>query len=227
MVDKRTARLMHATSFRAALAEQRSVFRQERLCPGLSTSTGAPSVARRSSSTVSAVAAFVRKRPLLPAEEAKGDYDALSVEIPVEGDAACGSRQGGSAPGRVVAHACMMKPDLVRMFVRHTAFVPSGGAMDENAGADDVYGLAAAPLVQHAMRGGHSTLFTYGQTGSGKTFTLEQIFSRATSELAARAGHTARGSAYSLRVSAVEVIGRRCVDLVSRCDCQVNCLLTP
>lgn len=218
MVDKRTARLMHATSFRAALEEQRSILRQERL----SACTGAPPIARRASSTAGAVASFVRKRPLLPAEEAKGDYDALSVEVSVERDATGASGPTGNAPGCVVAHACMMKPDLVRMFVRHTAFVPSGGAMDEHAGADEVYGLAAAPLIEHAMRGGHSTLFTYGQTGSGKTFTLEQIFSRATPELAGRASCGARGSAYALRVSAVEVIGRRCVDLISRCDCQVS-----
>ena len=50
---------------------------------------------------VRGVSAYVRKRPLLPSEAAKGDFDALSVE------------GGGGGGGRVVAHACLMRPDLV------------------------------------------------------------------------------------------------------------------
>jgi len=114
------------------------------------------------------VAAFVRKRPLLEHEVQKGDFDAATV-----------SADGFS----LTAHCCLMKPDLVRMFIRHLSFSPSGGAFHENASADEVYSAAAYPLVRHAMEGGRGTMFMYGQTGSGKTFTMEQIFDRASAQL--------------------------------------------
>lgn len=40
---------------------------------------------------------------------------------------------------------------------------------------DDVYYLAAQPVVQDFLQGFNGTVFAYGQTGSGKTYTMEGV----------------------------------------------------
>ena len=96
MMDKRRCRLVHAPSFRAAIEAYRAQ-------PTLAIGAAAEAAAEGPR-----VAAFVRKRPLLPHEEERGDYDALSV-----------------AQGRLVAHACLMKPDLRRMCMQHATPTPN------------------------------------------------------------------------------------------------------
>ena len=50
-------------------------------------------------------------------------------------------------------------------------------AFGDNSESDDrrVYGDVVAPLVQHALRGGRSTVIAFGQTGSGKTHTVVEL----------------------------------------------------
>ncbi|EOD12586.1 hypothetical protein EMIHUDRAFT_452132 [Emiliania huxleyi CCMP1516] len=149
----------------------------------------------------------------------------ISPYLPLEARPGADSAPPPLALARAPAHASsrlLMPPsrEQVRMYLRHTAMSPSGGALGEGAAGEEVYRLAAHPLVEHALSGGQATLLTYGQTGSGKTYTIEQVFSLASPLLAARARHGARGSAAPLRVSAVEVLGRRCVDLLSGSPCQ-------
>uniref|UniRef100_A0A7S0HXP6 Kinesin-like protein n=1 Tax=Hanusia phi TaxID=3032 RepID=A0A7S0HXP6_9CRYP len=45
--------------------------------------------------------------------------------------------------------------------------------LDMNGTQDDVYNLAAKPVVDDYLEGYNGTILTYGQTGSGKTYTME------------------------------------------------------
>jgi hypothetical protein len=47
-----------------------------------------------------------------------------------------------------------------------TLHPPNSPSPALHLGAEEVYAAAAAPLVRHALDGGHATLFTYGQTGA-------------------------------------------------------------
>jgi len=178
----------------------------------------------------SGVSGWVRKRPLLAHELASGEFDAVSV----------------GAGGTVTTHCCLMKPDLRRMFLRHSTFAPTGGVFDDAAASAAVYAGACSPLVAAALRGGRGTLVMYGQTGSGKTMTMTHLMQLAADHLfsvnshlfsahdganaepsngaprttaAAAAGATQR--AVQVEVTAVEVAGRRCIDLNSRRECKV------
>lgn len=94
----------------------------------------------------------MRKRPLFAHEHERGEFDVVSVA------------PGGAS---VTVHACLMKPDLKRMFARHVTYC-GAAAFGEEAADDDVYAAAAAPLVAAAAAGRPAALFMYGQTGSGK-----------------------------------------------------------
>ena len=214
MMDKRRCRLLHAPSFRPAI----DAYRSQQLAAAAAT---AASEELSTEGRGARVAVFVRKRPMLPHEEARGDFDALSV-----------------AGGRLVAHVCLMKPDLRRMYMKHAAFGVSGAAFDANATSEQVYALAGAPLVAHALRGGRGALFMYGQTGSGKTHTMEavhaclaeQVFGGGNDGAPRAAPHAAAGCVFpaaaagdvlEVEVLAVEVLGRRCVDLSTRAECSL------
>ena len=75
-----------------------------------------------------------------------------------------------------------MKPDMRRMFVRHSKFALTGAAFGAADGNGVVCSTVLEPLVGHVLNGGRATLFMYGQTGSRKTHTP-----RRASELAADA----------------------------------------
>ena len=101
MVDKRTCRLLNAQSFKAAIEAHREGAAGGAAGGAAAEAEEEAAEAAAARGGVRGVSAYVRKRPLLPSEAAKGDFDALSVE------------GGGGGGGRVVAHACLMKPDLV------------------------------------------------------------------------------------------------------------------
>ena len=202
-MDKRSCRLLHAPSFCPALEAYRAQMQQQQQQQhgdGDGTAAMPVDVASRCAPAVGRVAAFVRKRPLLQHERERGDFDAVSV-----------------AGGRLVAHICLMKPDLRRMFMRHAAFSLSGNAFDGDATSDEVYGAAAAPLVAHALGGGHAALFMYGQTGSGKTHTMEAMHAL----VAAQVFAPPHLGFHRVEVMVVEVLGKRCVDLCgsTRAEC--------
>ena len=188
-MDKRTARSVHGPSFRAALAEWRAA------------AAASPAVAGAKGTAASSgprVAAYVRKRPLADDEATRGEYDALDAS----GNAA-------------TVHACLMKPDMRRMFVRHSKFALTGAAFGAADGNDVVYGTVLEPLVGHVLNGGRATLFMYGQTGSGKTHTLGAL-----QELAADAIFAS--GVETVGVTAVEVMGKRCTDLLFGNECKLQ-----
>ena len=147
----------------------------------------------------------VRCRPLLPHEAAKGEYDAVSAEQRSGGGEGGGGGSLGAHRGsHITTHCCLLKPDLRRMFIRHSTFSPNGGVLNEHATSDDAYAAFGADLVQLALSGGRGTLLMYGQTGSGKTTQLPQFL--------LRAGYAAHGKIIGVtqprRVAAVTVASR-------------------
>ena len=215
-MDKRRCRQLHRDDFMAAI----STFRETLPEPvPLPPSTSRPSQA-------GGVTGWVRKRPLLETEKGRGEYDAVTV-----------------AGSTVTTHCCLMKPDLRRMFLRHSAFEPSGGAFDESATSSRVYASALRSLVELALTGGRGTLIMYGQTGSGKTMSLAHLQEKMSNELfgvvhesetdgvegaaihrdtvCTAPDNPTRCQAAAVEVTAVEVMGRRCRQLPSGKECQI------
>ena len=54
---------------------------------------------------------------------------------------------------------------------------------DDKATNEHVYQHTAAPLVQEAFNGKHTTCLMYGQTGSGKTYTMTSIYQQTANDL--------------------------------------------
>ena len=46
---------------------------------------------------------------------------------------------------------------------------------DENSTQQDVYDVAAKPILDQVLKGYNGTIFAYGQTASGKTYTMQGI----------------------------------------------------
>ncbi|CAJ1350391.1 unnamed protein product [Effrenium voratum] len=140
------------------------------------------------------VQVYVRKRPLFSHEESKrNDFDVLSV-LP-----------GPST--HLVLHNCLFQADLRTPMVHHLRFA-FDHVFSHEAGDEEVYRVAAAPLVESAKRGQTGTVLMFGQTGSGKTHTIKAI-----ERLAAQSLFEGRASSASLTL--VELRGARCFDLLA------------
>ena len=124
MVDKRESRRRNAASFVRAIEGYRSEHT-------LSTLARPPTRA----DTAAFVSGWVRARPMLPPESERGEFDSLSV----------------TADGVATSHCCLMKPDLHRMFIRHSTFRPSGGAFGPEAGSRQL-GLQASVHQSKRLR---------------------------------------------------------------------------
>jgi len=162
------------------------------------------------------VKVYVRKRPLFAHEQARGEFDCVTVP---ECGAECGAgaSHAASEPSRtIVIHNCQMRADLKRMFVKHSAFDVTR-AFGERCGGAEVYETAAAPMVRGALAGGVGALFMYGQTGSGKTHTMEHLEKTAMQALfrgEPRGPNPLKG-AEQIRVAYFEIAGKKCADLLS------------
>ena len=151
---------------------------------------------------------YVRKRPLFAHEQARGEFDCVTVPAPSPGSVAPADST------EIVIHNCQMHADLKRMFVKHSAFDVTR-AFGEAADSEEVYRVAAAPMVAGALSGRVGALFMYGQTGSGKTHTMEAIEQTATRALFRGDPDQALPGAVSVRVAYFEIAGKRCTDLLS------------
>ena len=236
-MDKRRCRALNRDDFMAAIAQHRAaqleqeVARPSQAPPPLPSSRRGATVG--AAGGLGSVRGWVRKRPLLPHETSKGEYDAVSVERLLGGGGGGGSSSSISSSeppppqsqptarrgSHVTTHCCLLKPDLRRMFIRHSTFMPNGGVLNEAATSDDAYAAFGVDLVDLALGGGRGTLLMYGQTGSGKTMTLSHMQARA-------AHHLFRGNdklvASAVEVTAVEVAGRTVRDLHSGQACVVQ-----
>ena len=152
----------------------------------------APSAAPRGAAA-RRVRVLARKRPLFAHEQAKGEFDCVSVPT----------------AGRVVVHHAVMHADLRRMFLAHHDF--GGNAIEAFGEADATSAVCergVGPLIEHVQQGGCSTVFMYGQTGSGKTYTMRGI------EEAASLLMPAQPDALAGLLSVVEIAGARVFDLL-------------
>ena len=188
-MDKRRCRQLHRDDFIAAIAQYRATQSDSTALMHEASDASAPALVRRGPSMsggLGSVRGWVRKRPLLPHEEAKGEYDAVSVarkDLHRASDSSTASLGIRSVGSNITTHCCLLKPDLRRMFIRHSTFSPNGGVLDESASSDDCFAAFGVDLVELALRGGRGTLLMYGQTGSGKTMTISHMQGRAAHHL--------------------------------------------
>ncbi|KAF0743600.1 hypothetical protein Ae201684_001743 [Aphanomyces euteiches] len=149
MMDKRTARKVHGTDFRAVIANLRHEFQ----------------LSRRDDSEQrndkSAMQVVIRKRPMLAHEPKKKEFDVVTCV----GD------------HTVVVHDCQMYADMKRKFIENRSR-PFSKVFSETASTDQVFDDVAKPLVEHAIDGGQSVIMMYGQTGSGKTHTMQGLYKK-------------------------------------------------
>eukprot|EP00401_Gymnodinium_catenatum_P037550 CAMPEP_0117622128 /NCGR_PEP_ID=MMETSP0784-20121206/87983_1 /TAXON_ID=39447 /ORGANISM="" /LENGTH=701 /DNA_ID=CAMNT_0005426061 /DNA_START=25 /DNA_END=2132 /DNA_ORIENTATION=- len=135
--------------------------------------------------------------PAVESERKQGEFEAVTVF---------------EERGAVVVHNCLFHSDLVRMFVNHANF-SFNRTFGPSAPNEEVCMECGSPLVTHAMGGQLATLFMFGQTGSGKTYTMDAILHFASQQLFAQLNGT-RGKPRVL-LKAFEIIGKKCVDLLS------------
>jgi len=216
MFDKRESRRMNAKPFAAAVQRWRNKRATESCANAPGDGTGVAPDANaldRPESPPGGVKVYVRKRPLFAHEQARGEFDCVTV--PECAAASAGAAPGGRPSRTVVIHNCQMRADLKRMFVKHSAFDVSR-AFGEKCGSAEVYETAAAPMVAGALAGRVGALFMYGQTGSGKTHTMEHLEKTAMEALfRGVAGSSPLKGAAQIRVAYFEIAGKKCTDLLS------------
>jgi len=154
-----------------------------------------PATTSSSEAGVSSTAArvFVRARPLFSNEAERGEWNAVSAD-PALGDVVVhvGSERMVAGKGIVPSIGHQVYPGV------------SSVITDE-----EVYG-SVQYLLQTAIDGGRATLFCYGMTGSGKTHSMSGIHARAPAELFA-----GLDSAEPIQLTAYELVGKKCFDLLS------------
>ncbi|KAF0683145.1 Aste57867_24833 [Aphanomyces stellatus] len=135
------------------------------------------------------VKVYARVRPMLAPEVARGEYTTISCV----------------GEHTVAVHNCLMKADMVHKYIEtHTHDFTR--CFDHNTPTSEVYTTVAQPLVEHVLSGGESVCMMYGQTGSGKTHTMTGFL--------ADMGRDLMASSASIEMTAVELVGSKCVDLL-------------
>eukprot|EP01065_Artemidia_motanka_P025403 TRINITY_DN30408_c0_g1_i1.p1 TRINITY_DN30408_c0_g1~~TRINITY_DN30408_c0_g1_i1.p1 ORF type:complete len:572 (+),score=179.32 TRINITY_DN30408_c0_g1_i1:65-1780(+) len=131
----------------------------------------------------------VRKRPLLPHETGRDEWDAVDC---------------GTVRKAVLCHDGRLARNgrRLELFHRLFSFDKVWGAA---ASTDSVYAGCVAPLLKWAKRARGGTLLLHGQTGSGKTHTMVGVLERLVQELEGE----------KVRLQFFEVHGRRCLDLLN------------
>ena len=131
---------------------------------------------------------LVRARPLFSHEAENGEWDSITIDS---------SRKG------VVVHESIERikgnHGLVKC-LRHHQFQTEAVTTD-----DELY-TNISHLPNRAVQGGRATLFCYGMTGSGKTYSMDSIHERLPADLFS--------SIDSVKFSAYELLGKRCVDML-------------
>ena len=197
MFDKRESRRMNAKPFAAAVQR----WRLRRASRG-----GKASKPREEKA--GGVKVYVRKRPLFAHEQERGEFDVVTVPDPPAPKTTVDATE-------IVVHNCQMHADLKRMFVKHASFDVSR-AFGEAASSEEVYAVAAEPMVRGALAGGVGALFMYGQTGSGKTHTMEAIETAVVSAL------FNSGAVKNVTVAYFEIAGKKVTDLLSPARAEIS-----
>ncbi|KAG3083175.1 hypothetical protein PI124_g18900 [Phytophthora idaei] len=191
-MDKRTARKVHATDFQRTLRELRKQYLQQMLAKVQA--DGEENEDNWEAPGSDHTHVYVRKRPLLPHELHKHEFDVIT---------AVGQRE-------IVIHECKMYPDMRHKYVvsHHQRF---STCYDEKVDTETVYEDAVKHLLLHVMQGGKSVCMMYGQTGSGKTYTISGLFQFVVDDLFTE---MVGDVDFVVSVSAVEIAGSKCYDLI-------------
>ncbi|NXH21908.1 KIF24 protein, partial [Bucco capensis] len=96
----------------------------------------------------------VRKRPLGPREERRGEVNIITVKD----------------KETLLLHEKKEAVDLTQYILEHVFYFDE--VFGESCTNQDVYMKTAHPLILHVFNGGNATCFAYGQTGAGKTYTM-------------------------------------------------------
>mmetsp|Transcript_69749 Transcript_69749/g.130246 ORF Transcript_69749/g.130246 Transcript_69749/m.130246 type:complete len:979 (-) Transcript_69749:89-3025(-) len=197
MFDKNYLRLHNKERFSAAISKYREEHCRQ---PSKSAAEDAELAGRDEMIRV-----YVRKRPLFDKDDAAGDYDAVTV-LPAS-----------PFPKQLVLHNCLFEADLKHPFITHYTF-GFDRVFAEDARNDDVYKIAAAPLVESAIGGRVCTMFMFGQTGSGKTHTMSAIEDMAAVELF----NSCDDADTWMQVQFIELCGNTVFDLLVPVDPKLN-----
>ncbi|KAL7462767.1 hypothetical protein ACHAXS_003143 [Conticribra weissflogii] len=161
-LDKRTARLRFADSFKSDIMHHRTSF--PHLNNGSNHSDKVESHIQDRG--LNGVSIAVRKRPIFDYELDRGDYDIISID-----------NSTGTSFDTCIVHNCVMHADMKQMLVKNICYTATA-AFDEYCSDDDIYKHIAEPLVIQAAHGGVATILMYGQTGCGKSHTMSGIENR-------------------------------------------------
>ncbi|NXD30143.1 KIF24 protein, partial [Spelaeornis formosus] len=96
----------------------------------------------------------VRKRPLCPREEKRGEVNIVTVKD----------------KETLFLHEKKEAVDLTQYILQHVFYFDE--VFGESCTNQDVYMKTVYPLIQHIFNGDNATCFAYGQTGAGKTHTM-------------------------------------------------------
>ncbi|ETV96263.1 hypothetical protein, variant 1 [Aphanomyces invadans] len=187
MMDKRTARKVHGLDFRTVITQLRRQWTHHHTKN--QDVDGTPE-----SSNPSGIQVYIRKRPMLPHEPKKKEYDVVTC----------------AGSDTIIVHDCQMYADMKRKFIENHVHKFSK-CFGETASTDDVFDEVGKPLVDHAIAGGKSVIMMYGQTGSGKTHTMSGLHDNIADMLFRN-----NGGGDSVVVTAVEIAGTKCMDLLRR-----------
>jgi kinesin family protein 2/24 len=136
------------------------------------------------------LAVIVRKRPLLPFEIERDEWDCVDMH------------QGTKIP-YVICHEGRLERTGRRLVMSHRAFAVDGYL--NAASGDRQLRAAVQPLLADARAGRNATLLLLGQTGTGKTHTLLGVLRLLGEEK----------SSGAMDVQFYEVHGKKCFDLLN------------
>mmetsp|Transcript_5769 Transcript_5769/g.11735 ORF Transcript_5769/g.11735 Transcript_5769/m.11735 type:complete len:1040 (+) Transcript_5769:161-3280(+) len=203
-LDKRTARLRFAVSFKSEIMQHRTSF--PHLNNGSNHSDkGGSHIQDRG---LNGVSIAVRKRPIFDYELDRGDYDIVSID-----------NSTGTSFDKCIVHNCVMHADMKQMLMKNVSFTATA-AFDEYCSDDDIYKHIAEPLVVQSVHGGVATILMYGQTGCGKSHTMSGIENRTATGLFHIINSLypceSEGGIPSLSIQFIELCGsKECKDLLN------------
>lgn len=183
--DKRTIRMLHSSEYRSTIMED--VDRHGR-------AAHSRPIARNDASQF---CVCVRKRPLLPHELKKGQYDVIHAL--------------GSSSIRV--YDCRREANARVKYIDRKTFAFDQVFSEQHSTAD-VYAAVVRSAIHSTMRLNQSTtVLMFGQTGSGKTFTMSEIRRIGFKDIFA--AMVQLKASHHLRLAAFEVQGQTATDLLA------------
>ncbi|RHY26099.1 hypothetical protein DYB32_007872 [Aphanomyces invadans] len=154
MMDKRTARKVHGLDFRTVITQLRRQWTHHHTKN--QDVDGTPE-----SSNPSGIQVYIRKRPMLPHEPKKKEYDVVTCagsDTIIVHD--CQMYAGPSLPVAPNNPSCSPLADMKRKFIENHVHKFSK-CFGETASTDDVFDEVGKPLVDHAIAGGKSVIMMY------------------------------------------------------------------